>query len=278
MSRFCMYCGKELTKDEQCNCVQSAKARAEKQQAQQFNQQNFKKPSEFKKRHNIKDILKAIKFKKNVNMKRVKNQKSSLKEFGNLIMNFFKDPVYTVSNPGSAGALEAIILNVILGIVLSFIVFSSPNNINRSILNMLSKLISFGGTAAYVRIGNALLSIISITAFTLIQFFVLSMIFHFINRFIFKRYTDFWDIAVRLSLASLPVTAMGFIGLLFAFLSMNTVILMLFAGYIASVILSYEALRAQWRSVSPEKVLYIMTGGYFLYFSVCYSLFEIFLG
>lgn len=279
MSRFCMYCGRELAKEEKCNCAASSAARRRTQNADNnggsaynsekgANTQNVKKEKKQKrewKKPNFGGARKVNEF----------NNGNFFRGFINLIKEFFKNPVYTTTNPGAAGKAESIIIIGILGIVVSLAFFFSTSNISRSIFSITSRIIGFKGTQGFVQIGNMILNMLTFTAFSYIQFFVLSGIFYLIQKYVLRLYTRFWDIAVCFAISTIPIAAVGAVGILVSFFSMRTVIMMLCAAAAATVVLMYEAVKALWQPISPDRLIYVMAIGGFVYFSICGGLLEV---
>lgn len=282
MSRFCMYCGRELAKEEKCNCAASVAARRRTQNAGHSgnadgnadnanvgnNAQNFKKEKKQKqkrewKRPNFSSAKKVNRY----------NDGSFFRNFAHLIKNFFKNPVYTVTNPGAAGKAESIVIVGILGVVVSLVFFFSTSNVNRGIFSILSRIIGFKGTKGFAQIGGMILNMLAFTAFSYIQFFALSGIFYLIQRYVLRLYTRFWDIAVCIAISTVPIAAVGIIGILVSFFSMHTVITMLCAAAVVTVVLMYEAIKQLWQPLSPDRLIYVMAIGCFVYFGICGNLF-----
>lgn len=270
MSRFCMYCGRELNKSEQCDCAMSAAARAGK-----YTAQNPSGTSESK-NQTRKEKSKAERKEKKEQKKRSKPYNSHsgnfFVNFKNLIVDFLKNPIYTVKNPGIAGKGETLVLTALLGITVSLVVFFSGSTMNRGILSFMSSIFGFKGSRGFADILNMFLNMFTFTVFSYIQFFVLTGIFYMIQRFILRLYTEFWDIARRFSICSIPVIITGIAGIFFAFFSMQTVIMLIAAALIFAVILSFEAVKSMWHGLLEDRAIYLASVGYFVYFLICSNL------
>ena len=68
--------------------------------------------------------------------------------------------------------------------------------------------------------------------------------------------------------AWIPFTVICVIGTLLSFLAPITLAILLLCGAATVAVLTYEALRTEWISRSPGKVMYAMMLGYFVFFSI----------
>jgi hypothetical protein len=253
-----MYCGKELKKDEKCDCRQSNIHRAN---ATDNNSSEKKKKSK---------TASKVKFKK-VRDNRYFDKENIMSRMKSLIFSFLRDPVYTVSNPGNADRTESIILIALQGIVFSLITFFSYSGMKRSMLSILVNAVGLKGVGGFKNIGLLLLSMISVTIFNFILYFIITGIFYLESRYLFKSRAEFWDIAVRFAISTLPVTLIGLVGIVISLFSMTTVFTLLIAGMISAIILNYEGLNSVW-NFSPSRTMYIIASGYFIYLGIVYNL------
>lgn len=265
--RYCMYCGRELKSDEVCNCPQSKAYKA-------------KKSENSSKKHTGKTDNAGVNFKvhtagRNVLKRGISGIFSNLAAF---FRQFFADPVYAVSNPGRFDKAESIIVIALEGIVFSLIVFFSYSGMKRNILSVLINALGFKGLDGVKSIGTMLLCILSVTVINFIMYFIITGIFYLEGRFLYKMSSGFWDIASRFAISTVPVTAVGLIGIVVSFFSMTTVLTILMAGFVSSFILNYEGLNSIWNydgrnslwHITPSKVMYILAGGYMFYFGIAY--------
>lgn len=269
--RCCMYCGRELQKDEKCNCPQSVARRrnsennkntsenfnAKKSASNNFNKEQTKKSSKAKK----------VKFKKVHNF----NKDGLISTFKTFFINFLHDPVYTVSNPGAMDKTESLILVAFQGIIFSLITFFSYSGMKRNILSVLINAVGFKGLDGVKSVGSLIVCILAVTLINFILYFVITGIFYLESRYLYKHPADFWDIAVRFAISTVPVTVIGILGVVISLFSMTTVFTMLMAGMISSIILNYEGLNSVW-NFSPSKTMYILSSGYLFYFGIAYNL------
>lgn len=279
-----MYCGRELEKSEKCNCAGSVQARRNRDgqttdsgNNRQQNDGTYKaeKVNYQKKEKKQKRDWKGFDFKSKAQKARAVNSFNNGRfwlGFINLVKSFLKNPVYTALNPAYAGKYESILLVGIMGIVLSLVVFFSTGNISRNIFSMLSRVIGFKGTQGFAEIGNMILNMITVTAFSYIQFFILSGIFYLIQKYVLRLQTKFWDIAVRFAMSAIPMIFVGLIGIVISLFSMQTVLFMLAGTMIVSIAIMYEVFKDMWQPLMPDRIVYIMAGGYFVYFSLCFNL------
>ena len=54
---------------------------------------------------------------------------------------------------------------------------------------------------------------------------------------------------------------------------MRTVVMLVLAAAVLSVVLVYEILKSLWQGLLEDRLVYIMSFGYFVYFLVCVNLF-----
>lgn len=266
--RYCMYCGRELKNEEVCSCPQSSMRHS------QMNGTDGADGATDKSGANGTNGTKST---KRVNAFRsglvgISDKFRLAEVFGNLrefFVKFFPDPVYAVSNPGSFDRAESVIMIALQGIIFSLIVFFSYSGIKRSILSVLINAVGFKGTGGIKNIGGMFLCMALVTAINFILYFVITGIFYLESRFLYKSNAAFWDIASRFAISTVPVTAIGLIGVAVSFFSMTTVMTLLMAGFVSSFILNYEGLRSLWH-FTPSRTMYTLSGGYLFYFGIAY--------
>ena len=275
MSRFCMYCGRELEKDEKCNCAGSVAARQRKRGNADANktEQAASGKTKKEKAKKARKQLRKPQFNKNERVHKVNRNGNFFADLWSIIKEFLKNPVYTVTNPGVMGKAESIVLVGIMGVVFSLVVYFSKSNVSRGMLGVVSRMIGFKGTQGFVEIANMLLNILTFTAFAYVQYFIMLGIFYVIQRYILRAYTDFWDIARRFAMTTIPISVIGLVGIVIGFFSMRTVVMLVLAAAVLSVVLVYEILKSLWQGLLEDRLVYIMSFGYFVYFLVCVNLF-----
>ncbi|MCH5186051.1 MAG: YIP1 family protein [Oscillospiraceae bacterium] len=260
--RCCMYCGKELNKDERCDCPQSRAYRASAEKRADGAEKassgtrgkNKAQKVKFKRSHRVNERKKGI-----------------FGEFKSFIASFFRDPVYVVSNPGAFDKVQSIITVALEGIVFSLIIFFSYSGMKRSIFGVVLNAVGFGGVEGLKTAGMLAACILSVTLINFALYFIITGIFYLESRYLYRSNAGFWDIASRFAISTVPVTAVGLIGIVLNFISMTTVIAVLMAGMISSFILNYEGLSSVW-NFSPSRTMYIMSSGYLFYFGIAYHL------
>lgn len=260
--RYCMYCGKELKSDEVCSCPQSS---------MRHSQMNGTKETKKTGKTNSTKRKGSQKF-RTFSFRRDSGAHGLPEVFGNLrnfFRKFFPDPVYTVSNPGSFDKAESIIMIALEGIIFSLIIFFSYSGIKRNILSILINAVGFKGTDGIKNIGSMFLCMALVTVINFILYFIITGIFYLESRFLYKNSAYFWDIASRFAISTVPVTAVGLVGVAVSFFSVTTVLTLLMAGFVSSFILNYEGLRSLW-NFTPSRTMYILSGGYLFYFGIAY--------
>lgn len=288
--RSCIYCGRELEKGEVCNCPQGAAYRASKNggvkteskaEKKNYNSNPYRtensyrtgysgKESKFeraKTRYNTKRAAK--KSAKRVNV----NPKGFIKGFMRYIADFIKSPVDKITNPGHIGKGTILTIAALQGAVLWLCVFFVMRGGAVSPFKLLSSAMGFSGSG-YELVGMILLIILSGALSGIVLFFLYSGIFYFINRFLMRLRTPYWQFCVRLACTWIPFTVICTVGAVLSMLSPVTLAVLMLCGAVSVAVLSYEALKTEWISQPAGKVLYAMILGYFVFFAVvCHLLF-----
>lgn len=296
--RSCIYCGRDLEAGEACNCPQSVAARAakEKQAAPGDHTQGYQSGTAasggaqagnpYGNTYQTGYTKKQSKAKRGWN--RMKAKMSARKKAGprdtkgffsrlwQTIKQFVADPAYIVSNPpGTMRAGSVICFVALLGIVLSLAGYFLVTGLSRSIFAVSSSMLGFHGMAGYQRTLTMVLSALGGIVWIAALFFLLVGIFYLIDRLFLRQRKNFWEFSSRFALATLPVTVIGAIGIVLSFFSMYTLVMMLAAAAVISLVMVYEGLRTEWSMMSPGKVMYSMALGFFIFFVVCFNLMRI---
>lgn len=278
--RSCVYCGRELEKGEVCDCPQSVARRMKNQNGAEENA---------KAEENTKDSEKTTyrtgytghrsRFDRAKERRRAKREAAgsdgSLNNLFAFVKEFIKAPVDKVINPPQIGKTMMLLIAAAQGAVAWLGMFFLYTGTSRSVFNILGKLMGFGGIQGYSAILRMILCAVSGAVSGIALFFLCTGVFWLLNRFIFKSETRYWDFSLRLSLIGIPFTVLGALGVVLSAFSLKTLLLLLICGLLSSVVLMYEALRTEWINRSASSVMYAMTGGLFILFTVLLYLIRI---
>lgn len=291
--RECIYCGRQLEKGEQCQCAMAVAKRREKEEQRREEQRRANpKAAEREERkqekQREKEAAKAKREKEKENRKQQREyarrniygasgsvNKGMFRNVWQLIKDFFRSPFETVMNPGDIAKTEIFTILIIQGIIAGLCVFSIVTGASRGSLRLLTSLMGFGGAAGYHMIAGWFASASSGAVAACVIFMIYTGIFYFINKWIFRQFTPFWEFAKRLVFIGLPFTVIGAVGVILGFFSQTTFAILLTTGLVSLVILTYEVLRSMWISYSASKVMYSMMLGYMVFFIILMYLIRI---
>lgn len=279
--RSCIYCGRELGKDEVCNCPQSVARRMQKQSespntgadgANTEKSQSGGSRTTYKTGYTgsrsrfdrAKDRYKA--------KKAVKRPDTGGRAFFSFVKEFIKAPVDKIINPPRIGRATMLFIAAAEGAVGWLSMFFLYTGMNRSVFGILGKLLGFGGIEGYSALARMVLCALLGAVSGIVLFFMYTGVFWLINRFIFKSKTEYWDFSTRLSLIGIPFTVLGALGVALSIFSLRTLMLLLVCGLVSSIVLMYEALKTEWINRSSGAVMYAMMGGLFILFTVILNL------
>lgn len=294
--RECIYCGRQLEKGEKCQCamaVAKRKARESENGGQNTQEQPKNKSEEKQQKKQAKkeqkekeraEKAKAKESRRQSNAYARQNSYSSIKGSINkgmfrnvwtLIKDFFRSPFETVMNPGLITKAEIFTIIIIEGIIAGLCVYSIITGASRGSLRLLTSIMGFGGAAGYRLVLGWIAAAFSGAAAGIVIFFIYTGIFYFINKWLFRQNTDFWEFGKRFTFVGLPFTAIGVIGVLLGIFSQTTFAILLLTGLVSLVILTYEVLRSMWISGSTSRVMYGMMLGYMIFLIVLLYLIRI---
>lgn len=286
--RECIYCGRKLEKDEKCQCAMAVAKRREREAqnsaGQKTDAQQNVNDKERKKqeKQQAKEKARAEKAREKENKKqqhayarqnmygaaKSNVNKGMFRNVWQLIKNFFRSPLETVMNPGLITKTEIFTILIIEGIIAGLCVFSIITGASRGSLRLLTSLMGFSGVAGYRLVMGWIAAAVSGAVTGCVVFMIYTGIFYFINKWIFKQFTPFWEFGKRLVFVGMPFTVIGAIGVLLGFFSQTTFAILLVTGLVSLVILTYEVLRSMWISYSTSKVMYSMMLGYMVFLTI----------
>lgn len=284
--RSCIYCGKELEKDEVCTCPQNTariKAKEEQKKQQNTKQDNYQNPYKTETSYKTgyagkesrferaKSKWEAKKAAKKTSARNV-NAKGFFTGLWRYVMDFARSPVEKISNPGYLGKGGILTLAAIQGALLWLCMFFVIRGGAVGPFKILASVMSLNGSVGYNLVANILMALVSGAVSGVVLFFVYSGIFYLINRFIFRLKTAYWDFCVRLVGAWIPFTITCAFGAVISILSPLTLALLLLCGGVTVIVMTYEALKTEWVMYPPTKVMYAMILGYFVFFGILVNL------
>lgn len=296
--RSCIYCGRELKDGEVCNCAGAVARRnakehtsqtsATSQSTQYDNQPNNntagtqsnsyrtgythqdsafknaweKRKAKFRARKNAHHATKSA---------NGPTSKGFWKNLWSLFVRFLVSPIDTISNPGYISSGTALMFSAISGGIINLCLYFLRSGAVRTPFGIVLSLLSLHPLTSYANLLNMVFSLLSGAVSGILIFFIYAGIFYLLNRLIFRQRVQFWDFSGRLALVPLPLVLTSIIGILFGMLSSTTLAILIVCGLIGTVIATYEALRTEWISYPPGKVLYTMLLGCFIFTTfICY--------
>lgn len=289
--RECIYCGRQLEKGEVCNCAMSVAKRREREAARKAEEPNSKKKSKAnEKTHKKEEKARARQDERNAkerarearkNARRANRMyggfsntaykaqaKSSFGDVWRIFKAFLRSPIVTVMNPGQMSVSVIMIFVIIEGMIGGLSVYSVISGASRGPVRLLGNLMGFSGARGYNTVLGWIASAFSGAVGGIVVFLLCSGIFYFINKWIFKQLTPYWEFSKRFSLAAIPVSIIGAVGVILGFFSQTTFAVLMIVGLVGTVVLVYEILRSAWYSSSAAKTLYAMLGGIFVFLMI----------
>lgn len=277
--RECIYCGRQLEKGEQCTCAMSVAKRRERERREQAERPKTKaeiKAEQKGKKRQEKQRVKSEKIREKAareNARRASTYSAGINKgaFSNvwrLFKNFIKSPIETIMNPGEMSVTEIMIFVIFEGFIAGLCTYSVVTGASRGSLRLLGNLLGFNGMNGYNYVVGWIISAISGAVGGIVTFLLYTGIFYFINKWIFKQFTPYWEFSKRFVFAAIPFTIIGAIGVLLGLFSQTTFAVLLICGGAGMVILTYEILRSMWYSKSASKTMYAMMAGLLIFMMI----------
>lgn len=271
--RSCIYCGKELEKDEKCNCYSAINRRKQNSNAN-TSDTSAKSNNRYESSHNnasnsyhtgytkrenpFKSAWNRYTTRKNAARVHYNNVKKAPKR--NIFfdtLSFFKSPVTTASYTSHLGISFVFIIAALAGALSGLCIY----------LILLSFIKRAGSITSPLTIPLALwdgTQILSGIAFSLIVGAIVGVVifllyctsFYIVNRLIFRDSSKFSEFLKSLSLCPLPLAVSGVLGVIFGLFSIYLMAVILLSGAVFTIILTYEVLKARWRYQSENQILY----------------------
>lgn len=274
-----MYCGRELAKGEKCTCPQSVmrrggnaqgasetgKSETNSNQNAQNTQYTKNQGTSYKTGYAGNDSP----FERARDRYKAKRAARGARPRGGTwrdIWSAIVSPVETVTNPPNLGIAAMLIIAAAMGAFLWLGAYFVLIGGGVGPFRLAAAMMGFGG--GYPLIARIGLTLLSGMVAGVIMFFLYTGIFYFINRFIIRVRTPYWQFCVRLVTAWIPFTAICLIGVLLSLLSPLTLAALILCGAAITAALTYVALKTEWYSVPPSKTLLSMLLGYFLFLSI----------
>ncbi len=282
--RSCIYCGKDLKDGELCDCPQSVARRTGKNSGTSGNSKKSARSGANSNPYKTETSYKTGYARNESKFERARNKykakraakkspaasdtKGFFRGLWRYVVNFLKSPVESISNPGYLGKGAVMTIAAAQGMVLWLCMFFILRGGSVGPFKFLASMMSFGGSEGYRLVLSVILAAVSGAVSGIVLYFLYSGIFYLINRFIMRLRTPYWDFCVRLAATWIPFTVICAIGAALSILSTVTLAALVLCGAAVSVALTYEALKTEWISYSPSKVLYAMLLGFFVFFGV----------
>lgn len=277
--RECIYCGRQLAKGEQCTCAMSVAKRRERERREQAERPKTKaeiKAEQREKKRQEKQRIKSERIREKAakeNARRANSYGSGINKgaFSNvwrLFKNFIKSPIETIMNPGEMSVTEIMIFVIFEGFIAGLCTYSVVTGASRGSLRLLGNLLGFNGMNGYNYVVGWIISAISGAIGGIVTFLLYTGIFYFINKWIFKQFTPYWEFSKRFVFVAIPFTIIGAIGVLLGLFSQTTFAVLLICGGAGMVILTYEILRSMWYSKSASKTMYAMMAGLLIFMMI----------
>ena len=285
MSRTCMYCGRELPKGERCSCPHSVKMRAEREgttggqtadststkqgtQSGENTDTAYTPPKKtWKQRWEEKKRTRPVR------NKAYRPSGEGVRGFFTYITECLRRPVYKAANPGYVSMWWTMLLVGIQGFVVSSAVFLTNSAMKKGLFGILSMAFGFRGIEGWKNILQLLATALSGTVMGYLQFFIMCGIFFLIGKLVLRSTASYKEYVERFAPCTIPLTAIGLMGVIFAVFSPTVISIMLMCGVVIEVILIYESLRAYWHT-KPDFLVYTIVGGLFIYAVFCYNLYK----
>lgn len=259
--RECMYCGKQLEKDEVCSCSMSeAKRRereAEKTEPQAESSSEKKDTCSEKKKKRAK--------RRSFSQTADQGSENAVAGAWRLVRDFISSPIETVMNPAGMGKAEIFILVIAEGIIAGLCAFSIITGASRGPFSFLGNVLGFKGISGYNVLLGWSLSALSGATMGTIGYFIYSGIFYLINKWIFRQYIPYWDFVKRFAFVAIPVSVVGIAGIILGMFSQRTFAILLLCGAVGTIVLTYELLRSLWYAKSASKTMLTMMAGMFIF-------------
>ncbi len=282
MSRTCMYCGRELPKGERCNCPHSVKMRAEKEGKSSTSADNASSQEKTHTQNTTytppkktwKQRWEEKKRTRPVRNKAYRPSNGGVRAFFAYVTECLRRPVYKAANPGYVSMWWTMLLVGLQGFVVSTAVFLTNSAVKKGLFGILSMAFGFRGIEGWKNILQMLATALSGTAMGYLQFFIMCTIFFLIGKLVLRSTASYKEYVERFAPCTIPLTAIGLMGVIFAVFSPAVISIMLICGVVIEVILIYESLRAYWHT-KPDFLVYTIVGGLFIYAVFCYNLYKI---
>lgn len=274
--RECIYCGRQLEKGEVCTCAMSAKKRREREEnsaAAEPDKNSTEtvredKTAKKKEKRRMKEEKKRAKQEERRRAREKRgsiNSKNALLGAWRLVKDFMRSPIETIMNPVGMGMAETLILVIAEGIIGGLCAYSIVTGASRGPFSFLGNILGFKGMSGYSVLLGWLMSALSGALSGTVIFFIYSGIFYLINKWIFRQFSPYREFIKRFAFVALPMAAVGIAGIVLGMFSQRTFGLLLVAGAVGTVILTYELLRSVWYSKSASKTMLVMMLAIFVF-------------
>ncbi len=255
--RSCIYCGRDLEKDEKCSCPGAVNARRAKEgpetDAYTTAGTNTGDWQESTYRTGYTNKKKKFSFKK-PNFKKPEFKKNA-KQVTGFTKRFIHDPVNCVSNPGFLKPVQIILIIIATALFVSLCGFFIGARFMPVIYNIKNLLkYALWGTLSGVMLE-----------------FLFILVLYLVNRFMLKRRVNFMTFAMRPAAALIPLMLFALLGAVLSFFASPSSVMLLLTGIALNVVLTYEAMRSEWSFMPASKTMYTLGIAYFIFFVIVFN-------
>lgn len=285
--RSCIYCGKELAKDEKCDCYRAQARRNENahQPPPNNNTQNTGSNNYYHKKntnsYHTGYTRKENPFKSAWNRyctrKRVARtnhtqyKKSPKRNILFDFISFFKSPTTTVADTAhiSIGFVFVIAAasGALLGISLYLILMSSLKLTSTLVAPIPPTVVTMNDF-----VSGFIFSLIAGMIIGIILYSLYCLSFYLINRLVFREPTKYSDFFSSLSLCPLPIAVFSVLGAIFGLVSSSALAIIVLCGLMFSLLLTYEVLKIKWIGFSQNQIMYGTLLSFFIFCLILSSL------
>lgn len=277
--RECIYCGRQLEKGEVCNCAMSVKKRREREENAAAREPGTEKAETLREDKTAKkEEKRRIKEEKKREKQEERRQaraktgsvnrgssKNALLGAWRLVKDFLRSPIETIMNPVGMGMAEMLILVIVEGMIGGLCAYSIITGASRGPFSFLGNILGFKGMSGYSVLLGWLMSALSGALSGTLMFFIYSGIFYLINKWVFRQFSPYREFIKRFAFVAMPMAAVGIAGIVLGMFSQRTFSLLLIAGAVGTVILTYELLRSVWYSKSASRTMLVMMIAVFVF-------------
>lgn len=261
--RSCIYCGRDLQKDEKCTCFGAMNARRAKEAAENADKNQTSGWQENTYQTGYTKKKRKFSFKK-PHFKKPRFTKPDFgregREVKGFIKSFIYDPVNSVSGTGMLKPFQIFIIMILTALAVALCGYFIA-------ARLIVGIYKIGFLIQYTLTG-------ALSVFLFEAAFI--CVLYIINRFVLRRNIKLLTFASRPVFAFIPLMLFAFAGAAINFFSVYASIMLLLTGFVVNIILTYEAMRSEWSFISASRTLYLTGISYFIFFVVAFNCIKLF--